>query len=56
MTVFLGYDQAELDRQYDQRAWAANAADVIRRYADDSDAAGRPPRCTADPCLWRICG
>jgi arylformamidase len=38
MTVFLGYDQAELDRQYDQRAWAANAAEVIRRYADDSDA------------------
>jgi arylformamidase len=38
MTVFLAYDQAELDRQYDQRAWAANATDVILRYADDSDA------------------
>jgi len=37
MTVFLHYDQAELDRQYDQRVWAANAAQVIQRYADDSD-------------------
>jgi arylformamidase len=37
MTVFLHYDQAELDRQYDQRAWAPNAAEVIRRYAVDSD-------------------
>jgi arylformamidase len=45
--VFLDYDQAELDRQYDQRAWAANAVEVIARYASDSDKArGRlgPPR------------
>lgn len=37
MTVFLQYDQTELDRQYDQRAWAPNAADVIRRYGQNSD-------------------
>src|SRR5262245_48889808 len=36
-TVFLGYDQAELDRQYDQRAWASNAAEVIERYGAESD-------------------
>jgi arylformamidase len=36
--VFLDYDQAGLDRQYDQRAWAANAAEVINGYAIDSAA------------------
>jgi len=35
--VFLHYDQAELDRQYDQRAWAPNAAAVIERYAAESN-------------------
>lgn len=30
--VFLHYTQAELDRAYDQRAWAANAAEVIASY------------------------
>lgn len=35
--VFLQYGQAELDRQYDQRVWAANAVDVIRRYTENSD-------------------
>ncbi len=35
--VFLGYDQAELDLQYDQRAWAPNAIEVINRYAADSE-------------------
>jgi arylformamidase len=30
--VFLNYTQAELDRAYDQRAWAANAAAVIASY------------------------
>lgn len=35
--VFLDYDQAELDRQYDQRAWAPNAVEVIRRYTENSD-------------------
>ncbi|MGZ5932840.1 MAG: alpha/beta hydrolase, partial [Rhizomicrobium sp.] len=34
--VFLDYDQAGLDRQYDQRAWAPNAVDVIRRYTENS--------------------
>jgi arylformamidase len=37
--VFLGYDQAELDRQYDQRVWASNAAEIINRYSADSAAA-----------------
>jgi len=36
-TVFLDYDQAELDRQYDQRAWAPNAVEVIERYATKSN-------------------
>jgi arylformamidase len=36
--VFRDYDQAELDRQYDQRAWAANAIELINRYAADSAA------------------
>lgn len=35
--VFLHYNQTELDRQYDQRAWAANAAAVIGRYTEDSE-------------------
>ena len=37
--VFLDYDQAGLDRQYDQRAWAPNAVEVIRRYTENSDRA-----------------
>ena len=37
-TVFRTYDQAELDRQYDQRAWAPNAIELINRYAVDSAA------------------
>ena len=37
--IFLGYDQAALDAQYEQRAWAANAEEVIARYATASDAA-----------------
>jgi arylformamidase len=36
--VFLDYDQAELDRQYNQRAWVTNADEYIRRYASVSDA------------------
>jgi arylformamidase len=36
-TVFLEYDQTELDRQYDQRAWALNAVEVIERYAAESN-------------------
>ena len=41
MKAFLDYDQAELDRQYDQRAWAPNAIEVINRYAADSEAVRR---------------
>jgi len=37
--VFLDYDQAALDAQYEQRVWAANAEEVIARYANASDAA-----------------
>jgi len=36
--VFLDYDQAELDRQYNQRAWVTNADELIGRYATMSDA------------------
>jgi arylformamidase len=36
--VFLDYDQAALDRQYNQRAWVTNADELIRRYATTSDA------------------
>jgi arylformamidase len=36
--VFRDYDQAELDRQYDQRAWAANAVAVINGYSTYSEA------------------
>ena len=39
--VFRDYDQAALDAQYDQRAWASNAEEVIARYASASDAARR---------------
>jgi arylformamidase len=35
--IFLDYDSAELDRQYDQRVWAANALAVIARYGEASD-------------------
>lgn len=34
--VFRHYTQAELDRNYDQRGWVANAAEVIARYAKSS--------------------
>ncbi len=36
--VFRDYDQAELDRQYDQRSWAANAIAVINGYSTYSEA------------------
>jgi arylformamidase len=34
--VYLDYTQDELDRAYDQRVWAPNAAEVIQRYATAS--------------------
>ena len=37
--VFGDYDQAALDAQYEQRVWAPQMDDVIRRYAATSDAA-----------------
>lgn len=36
--VFLDYTQDELDRAYDQRVWAKNAAEVIKRYTTASQA------------------
>jgi arylformamidase len=36
--VFLDYDLAALNRQYDQRAWVPNADALIRGYASASDA------------------
>ncbi|MBI4247646.1 MAG: alpha/beta hydrolase, partial [Candidatus Rokubacteria bacterium] len=46
-TVFLDYDQAALDRAYDQRPWAPNMQPVIKRYAINSVAVRArigPPR------------
>jgi arylformamidase len=37
--VYLNYDQAELDRNYDQRAWAPNADEVIKQWTTGSAAA-----------------
>jgi len=36
--IFLDYDQAELDRCYDQRAWASNADEMIRLWTERSAA------------------
>lgn len=36
--VFLDYTQKELDAAYDQRVWAKNAAEVIKRYGTSSAA------------------
>ena len=36
--VFLHYTQAELDRNYDQRAWCPDWADYLARYPRESDA------------------
>lgn len=35
--VFLNYQQPQLDQQYDQRAWAENAVEVIRSYLTGSN-------------------
>jgi len=37
LKVFREYDQAGLDKQYEQRTFAANADEVIRRYGSLSD-------------------
>lgn len=39
LKIFREYTQAELDRQYEQRSFAANADEIIRRYGAASDAA-----------------
>jgi arylformamidase len=46
--VFRDYTQDELDRAYDQRAWAPNADEVIARYATASAAARARLRREAD--------
>ncbi len=48
MNVFLDYTQDELDRAYDQRVWAPNAAEVIQRYATASAAVRTRRRRQAD--------
>lgn len=35
--VFLDYDQAGLDAQYEQRAWVPHADEIIKRYGMESD-------------------
>jgi len=51
--VFLDYDQATLDRAYDQTQWAPNMQQVLRRRALASDAArgrlGEPRRLSYGP-------
>jgi arylformamidase len=39
--VFLHYSQAELDRNYDQRGWIANAEEIIARYIARSEVTRR---------------
>ena len=36
--VFLDYDQTELDAAYDQRVWAANLQQILKRFESNSDA------------------
>ena len=36
--VFLHYTQAELDRNYDQRAWCLDSAAYLARYPRESEA------------------
>jgi arylformamidase len=36
--VFFGYDQKALDDQYEQRVWVPHADQIIKRYAEKSDA------------------
>ena len=44
--VFLHYDQAALDRAYEQAPWAPNMQELLERRGKDSDAVrarlGRP--------------
>ena len=47
-TVFREYDQAALDREYDNRAKVADSADYIARYPRESAAARRDLDCRLD--------
>jgi arylformamidase len=38
LKVFRNYDQKALDEQYEQRAWVPHADQIIKRYAEKSDA------------------
>ena len=64
MRVFLDYDQAGLDRAYDQAAWAPNRQEVLERRAAASEAMRArlgepealptaPPRSSAWMCTRR---
>ena len=48
MKVFRDLTQAELDRAYDQRQWATNAAEVIARYGTQSASVRARLDCIAD--------
>ncbi|QDL91949.1 alpha/beta hydrolase [Paroceanicella profunda] len=41
--VYLDYSQAELDRAYDQRVWAPDAAECMARWAEEAETLRRPP-------------
>jgi arylformamidase len=47
-TIFLHYTKAELDRNYDQRAWVSNADEIVARYISRSAEARRALRCELD--------
>jgi arylformamidase len=47
-SIFLGYDRAALDRQYNNRAKVADFADYLARYARESEATRRALRCRLD--------
>lgn len=47
-SVFMHYTQEELDRAYDQRAWAANAVPVIASYGELSRAVKARLKCITE--------
>lgn len=46
--IFRGYDREALDREYDNRKKVANSAELIARYASESEAARRTLACRLD--------
>jgi hypothetical protein len=47
-TIFLHYTKEQLDYNYDQRAWAKNADEVVARYVSRSAEARGALRCDLD--------